>query len=316
MNKTTAAVLAAAGTAAVCASVPYFRQQNTDLAASHYVFRSPKIHGALEGFRITQISDLHNREFGAKNFLLTALVEAQLPDLLVITGDLTDSYHPDLKKALDSAARLAKLAPCYYVTGNHELRMPQEELEAFLRSLEAVGVIPLRGQAVTIERGGAGFRLIGVDADQANTDCLRRLMAERPAQELNILLSHKPHFAEAYKRSEVDLVLTGHAHGGQWRLPGLGGLYAPGQGLLPRYTAGMYQLGKTVMCVSRGIGNSSFPLRIQNKPELVTVILRGERKPSSQTEAEAGAPRREAEESAQTRNLHRQEACYESIKYV
>ena len=76
----------------------------------------------------------------------------------------------------------------------------------------------------------------------------------------------------------MDLVLTGHAHGGQWRLPVLGAVYAPGQGLLPKYTAGMNRLGKTVMCVSRGLGNSSFPLRIGNKPELVTVTLRGEKK--------------------------------------
>ena len=100
-------------------------------------------------------------------------------------------------------------------------------------------------------------------------------MEGRPAEELNILLSHKPHYADNYRKSGVDLVLTGHAHGGQWRLPVVGGVFAPGQGLMPKYTAGMYRLGGTVMCVSRGLANSSFPLRIENKPELVTVILRG-----------------------------------------
>ena len=109
MKKSTVAAVVAAGTAAVAAAaVPYFYQQNTDLTASHYVFRSPKVKGALEGFRITQISDLHNKQFGRDNRKLIALTEAQLPDLLVITGDLTDSYHPDLDRALDTAARLAK----------------------------------------------------------------------------------------------------------------------------------------------------------------------------------------------------------------
>ena len=103
-------------------------------------------------------------------------------------------------------------------------------------------------------------------------------MEDRPKDELNILLAHKPHYAKYYRQAGVDLVFTGHAHGGQWRLPLLGGLYAPGQGPLPQYTAGMYELGGTVMCVSRGLGNSSFPLRIGNKPELVTVTLRGERR--------------------------------------
>ncbi|MBQ1371614.1 MAG: metallophosphoesterase [Oscillospiraceae bacterium] len=277
MKKTTAALLGVAGTAAAIATVPYLHRQNTDLEASHYIFRSHKIGGALEGFRITQISDLHNRKFGTGNLRLLALTEAQLPDLLVITGDLTDSYRPNLQQALDTAARLAKIAPCYFVTGNHELRMEQQELEDFLRALEGVGVTPLRGEAVTLGLG-LGFRLLGVDANRASGEHLKRLMKNRPPEELNILLSHKPHYAKSYEKSGVDLVLTGHAHGGQWRLPGVGGLYAPGQGPLPRYTAGMYRLGNTVMCVSRGLAN--FPLlpRVENKPEIVTVILRGEKK--------------------------------------
>lgn len=276
MKKGPVTALAAAWTALAAASVPYFYHQNTDLTASHYTFRSPKIHGALEGFRITQLSDLHNRCYGKDNCRLLALVEAQLPDLLVITGDLTDSYHPGTERALDTVRRLAKLAPCYYVTGNHEHRMSVEQQTAFYRALEAAGVRVLRNEAVILGLD-EGFRLVGVDCNRARTDTLRALMDNRPPEELNILLSHKPHYAKFYERAGVDLVLTGHAHGGQVRLPGLGGLYAPGQGPLPKYTAGMYRLGKTVMCVSRGLGNSSFPLRVENKPELVTVILRGQK---------------------------------------
>lgn len=275
MKKGTVAAFAAAGTALAAASVPYFYHQNTDLTASHYVFRSPKVQGALEGFRITQISDLHNKVFGRDNCRLMALVEAQLPDLLVLTGDLMDSYHPDLERALDAARRFAKLSPCYYVTGNHEHRMSVERQTSFYRALEAAGVIVLRNEAVTLGLG-KGFRLIGVDCPQGRTEVLRELMADRPPEELNILLSHKPHYAKYYRQAGVDLVFTGHAHGGQFRLPGVGALFAPGQGPLPKYTAGMYRLGDTVMCVSRGLGNSSFPLRVENKPELVTVILRGE----------------------------------------
>ncbi|MBQ1409707.1 MAG: metallophosphoesterase [Oscillospiraceae bacterium] len=274
MKKATTAAIAA-GTLLAAASVPYFYHQNTDLMASHYVFRSPKVGAELEGFRITQVSDLHNREFGRDNCRLLALTEAQLPDLLVITGDLMDSYHPNLELALDAARRLAQIAPCYYVTGNHEHRMSVERQNAFYQALEASGLRVLRNQAVKL---GAGehFRLIGVDCSQGRTQTLQKLMADRPPEELNILLSHKPHYAKHYEQAGVDLVLSGHAHGGQVRLPLLAGLYAPGQGVLPKYTAGMYRLGNTVMCVSRGLGNSSFPLRVENKPELVTVTLRGE----------------------------------------
>ena len=276
MNRKTVAALAAVGTAAAAVAVPYFHRQNTEVTAAHYTFRSAKVKGALEGFRITQISDLHNREFGRDNCRLLALTEAQLPDLLVITGDLMDSYHTDLDRALNSAGRLARIAPCYYVTGNHEQRMSLRRQTEFYRALAAAGVVVLRNEAVTLGMGES-FRLLGVDCNQGRTDALLRLMADRPVDELNILLSHKPHYAQYYERAGVDLVLTGHAHGGQWRLPGVGAIYAPGQGLLPKYTAGMYRLGKTVMCVSRGLGNSSFPLRLENKPELVTVTLRGAR---------------------------------------
>ena len=275
MKKSTAILMAAAGTAAAAASVPYFHRQNTDLRASHYVFRSPKISGALEGFRIVQVSDLHNRELGKGNCMLLSLIEAQLPDLIVITGDLMDSYHTDLDRALAFARRVSAIAPCYFVTGNHEHRLSADRLKGFLEGLDKAGVCVLRNEAVLLGLG-QGFRLIGVDCQQGRTDTLTKLMEGRDPAELNILLSHKPHYAKNYEDAGVDLVFTGHAHGGQWRLPGVGGLFAPGQGPLPKYTAGMYRLGKTVMCVSRGLANSSFPLRIENKPELVTVILRGE----------------------------------------
>ncbi len=275
MKKSSIAVIAAAGTAAAAASVPYFYRQNTGMGASHYVFRSPKVSAELSGFRIVQVSDLHNREFGKGNARLLALIEAQRPDLIAITGDLMDSYHPNLDKALTFARGASKIAPCYYVTGNHEHRMTKEKLDAFLCGLSKAGVRVLRSEAVELGMG-RGFRLIGVDCQQAKTETLQRLMQDRDPGELNILLSHKPHYAEHYQKAGVDLVLTGHAHGGQWRFPLVGGIFAPGQGLLPAYTDGMYRLGDTVMCVSRGLGNSSFPLRIDNKPQLVTVTLRGE----------------------------------------
>ena len=107
MKKSTAALLAAAGAAATAAAVPYFVRQNTKLQAAHYVFRSPKVPDSLVGYRIVQVSDLHNKEFGKGNCHLLALLEAQLPDLIVITGDLMDSYHTHLDRAVDFARRAA-----------------------------------------------------------------------------------------------------------------------------------------------------------------------------------------------------------------
>ena len=173
MNRKTVAALAAVGTAAAAASVPYFHRQNTEVTAAHYTFRSAKVKGALEGFRITQISDLHNREFGRDNCRLLALTEAQLPDLLVITGDLMDSYHTDLDRALNSAGRLARIAPCYYVTGNHEQRMSLRRQTEFYRALAAAGVVVLRNEAVTLGMGES-FRL-NMQVAAAQFDAIRSL---------------------------------------------------------------------------------------------------------------------------------------------
>ena len=175
----------------------------------------------------------------------------------------------------DFAQKAARLAPCYFVTGNHEHRLEQEELKDFLSRLEQLGVTVLRNEAVTMGMGASSFRLLGVDCQQGRTDTVEKLMAGARPGQLQILLSHKPHYAENYARAGVDLVLCGHAHGGQFRLPVVGGLFAPGQGIVPKYTAGMYRLGEqTTMLVSRGLGNSSFPVRVGNPPQLCVVTLR------------------------------------------
>lgn len=274
MKKSTAAMLTA-GAAGAAAAAVWLHRENKSLQADQFVYRSPKVTGELEGYRLVQVSDLHNARFGKENCLLLALIEAQMPDCIVITGDLLDSYQVRPALACDFAQKAAAIAPTYFVTGNHEHRLEQGALKTFLARLEALGVTVLRNEAVTLGMGASSFRLLGVDCQQGGTDTVQRLMADARPDQLQILLSHKPHYAENYARAGVDLVLSGHAHGGQFRLPAVGGLFAPGQGILPKYTAGMYRLGEqTTMLVSRGLGNSSFPLRVGNPPQLCVVTLR------------------------------------------
>ena len=273
MKKSTVGALIGVGAAAAAAAVPILYRSNKKLSVSRMTFRSEKVFGALAGYRIVHVADLHNNEIGKNNWLLLAQIEVEQPDRIVISGDLLDSYHPNREVALDFAAAAAKIAPCDFVTGNHEHRMEQKELRSFLLELQARGINVLRNEAIHVYQGDEHFRLIGVDCQQGKTETLTELMQNRPVSELNILISHKPHYAEYYRKAGVDLVLCGHAHGGQFRLPILGGLYSPGQGLLPQYTAGMYRLGDTVMSVSRGLGNSSFPIRIGNPPELDVITL-------------------------------------------
>lgn len=251
---------------------------NSSPAATQVTVASGALPEAFEGFKIAHVSDLHNAVFGRKNEKLLSLIRAAKPDIIAITGDLIDSRHTDIDSALAFVEAAAEIAPVYYVTGNHESRLDFDEIEP---RLIAAGARVLRNEAEDIGRGGERIRLAGID----DPSFIRTggTAEERAAAELEqlgdgggtftVLLAHRPELVEVYAEYGAGLVLSGHAHGGQVRLPFLGGLYAPGQGLLPEYDSGLYSLGETQMVVSRGLGNSVAPLRVNNRPELVIVTL-------------------------------------------
>lgn len=255
---------------------------NTALMVSTISISSSHIPAAFSGFRIAQVSDLHNAEFGRNNAELLSLLSESRPDIIVITGDLIDAQHTDVEIALCFAQESVKIAPVYYVTGNHEAASPQ--YDTLKAGLEAAGVIVLEDETVYIERGGETISLLGL----ADPDFTIRgdMFGEVPAMvstklrnlvddesRYTILLSHRPELFETYVDGGINLVFSGHAHGGQFRLPFIGGLVAPNQGLFPKYDAGFYTDGSTSMVVSRGIGNSIIPFRFNNRPEIVLVEL-------------------------------------------
>ncbi len=258
---------------------------NTALMISTVAISDVRIPSEFSGFRIVQISDLHNAEFGEGNKILLQKISGAKPDIIVITGDLVDSRHTDIDVALDFVKKAVEIASVYYVTGNHEARLSQyKELKM---CLEEAGVIVLEDEAVQLERNGGTVTLIGlsdpkftINGDAFNevtamvSTKLNNLMNDE--QDYTILLSHRPELFDAYVSCGVDLVLSGHAHGGQFRLPLVGGLFVPNQGLFPKYDAGLYTDGSTNMVVSRGIGNSIVPLRFNNRPEIVLVELKTE----------------------------------------
>lgn len=255
---------------------------NTALMVSTISISSSHIPAAFSGFRIAQVSDLHNAEFGKNNAELLKLLSESRPDIIVITGDLIDAQHTDVEIALCFARESVKIAPVYYVTGNHEAASPQ--YDTLKAGLEAAGVIVLEDETVYIERGGETISLLGLaDPDftirgdmfgevpaMASTKLKNLIDAESG---YTILLSHRPELFETYVDGGIDLVFSGHVHGGQFRLPFIGGLVAPNQGLFPKYDAGLYTDGSTSMVVSRGIGNSIIPFRFNNRPEIVLVEL-------------------------------------------
>lgn len=233
---------------------------------------------AFSGFKIAQISDLHNAEFGTDNQKLIDILISEAPDAIVITGDLIDARRTNTEIAESFARRCMEIADCYYVPGNHEARLG-DTYDAFESALIADGVNVLRNGSVRIRKEMDAIHIIGVDdpAFAKASDAITNLDAALEAlssDDFTILLAHRPELIDEYSKWGIDLVLSGHAHGGQIRLPGIGGLYAPGQGFFPRYTSGNYMVGDTEMIVSRGIGNSAFPLRVNDRPEVVIVTLK------------------------------------------
>ena len=256
---------------------------NTALEVTEYSIHSPEIPAGFDGYRIAQISDLHNTEFGENNEDLLQMLRDTKPDIIAITGDLVDSRRTDIDVAVDFLREAVKIAPCYYVTGNHERRIAEfSVLEARLTEL---GVTVLRNESCLMERAGDSIQLMGVDdcaffAGSNGNATVRAMEAEiyrMQSDHYTVLLSHRAELAVVYDRYDVELVLCGHAHGGQFRLPLIGGIYAPDQGFFPKYTSGVHEMTDLTMVVSRGLGNSAFPLRFNNRPEVVVITLEADK---------------------------------------
>ena len=255
---------------------------NTALMVSTVTVSSNRIPTAFNGFLIAQVSDLHNAVFGENNAELLQILSECKPNIIVVTGDLVDAEHTDIDVALDFAKEAAQIAGTYYVTGNHEGSLSQyDELKT---GLESMGVVVLEDTSMQLEYNGEKVTLIGL-SDPSFT-LKGNMLGEVPAMvdtklrgligdkdDYTILLSHRPELFETYVNCGVDIVLSGHAHGGQFRLPFIGGLVAPNQGLFPKYDSGLYTKGDTNMIVCRGLGNSIIPIRFNNRPEIVLLEL-------------------------------------------
>lgn len=258
---------------------------NKALMVSEISISSDRLPSSFSGYRIAHISDLHNTQFGEENATLLQMLSELQPDIIVITGDLIDAQHTDVEVAICFAQKTIQIAPVYYVTGNHEASSSQ--YDTLKTELKDMGVTVLEDEIAYLEQDGEVIVLLGID--DPNFNIKGNLFDEVPAMVstklksmleydtvYSVLLSHRPEVFETYVACGVDLVLSGHAHGGQFRLPLIGGLIAPNQGLFPKYDAGLYTDGITNMVVSRGLGNSIISFRFNNRPEVVLVKLNAE----------------------------------------
>jgi len=251
------------------------------IVTTEYTLRYPNLPDSFDGFRIVVLSDIHAAVFGENNSKLISLAADAAPDMIAVIGDLIDKYEPgaegQLKIAQELVTGLGRIAPVYFVTGNHE--WDSKAITPLLSMLRESGVTVLRNQYVKLEAGGGVILLAGTDdpngpADMVKPDEFVRNMYDKEGRYFTVMLEHRNSHLELYSELGVDLVLSGHAHGGIIRLPFTDGLIGPNREFLPSYTNGVYAMGGTNMVVSRGIGNHTGWPRFLNNPHIVVAELR------------------------------------------
>ena len=255
--------------------------QNNGITSTEYVYTSKNLPESFKGFKITQISDYHNARRMHNKIL--AMTKKENPDIIAVTGDLFDRRRTDLIAGFELIRGLVEIAPVYYVTGNHEAKL--EKIEDIKKVIAHLGAEVMENGKVKINNNGESITLMGVDDPwfftknkviEAGRTTFRENLLEfsKDVDGFKVLLSHRPDFIHTYHDAGIDLVLTGHAHGGQFRIPFTNkGIFVPDQGLFPKYATGVKKLGDTTVVISRGIGNSSFPQRLFNRPEIVNIIF-------------------------------------------
>ncbi len=273
----------------IVALIIFLYFENNSLTSTNITIELENLPKSFDGYTIVHLSDLHNKSFGEAQERVIRQIEKARPDLIVFTGDLIDSRHYGLKNSIELMKRGIGIAPIYYVTGNHEWR--SGKFESLRELLLDIGVKVLEDTHDTIERDGHIIYIIGIDDPSKvhggnwhmqEWEVTRKSIEKAmdgifPDNHLKILLAHRPEKLTLYGEYNIDLVFAGHAHGGQIRLPFIGGVVAPNQGFFPKYTSGQHRYKDSTMVISRGLGNSIVPQRLFNRPEVVTVTLKNKR---------------------------------------
>jgi len=256
--------------------------QNNSIVLSTFDYSSNEVPKEFNNFNIVQISDLHNKNFGKEQSKLIEKIEDLSPDIIVITGDLIDRRKYNLENAMNFIDKAIKIAPIYYVSGNHEAW--SRKYSEVKSELIHADVFVMDDERIELKRNDSVINILGLSdpafitssyMDKTDTKVIEENLFNWSSLEgFKILLSHRPELFDLYSSNNMNLVFSGHAHGGQIRIPFVGGLIAPNQGFFPKYTSGSYTMNKTTMFVSRGLGNSLFPIRIFNRPEIISLTLK------------------------------------------
>lgn len=253
----------------------FYYLNNTWLQVSRYNVQLKNLPPSMDGLKVVQISDLHNAKFGRNQERLIAEVAKQKPDLILLTGDLIDRNQYDLQRSLDAVKGFVQIAPTFFVDGNHEISL--NKVPEIHQALTTLGVHVLVNDAVDFPWNNSIISIVGISDPLAGVkteDMLTKALHQVPKNRFTLLLAHRSEFAADYAKYGVDIVYTGHAHGGQIRIPGVGGLIDHQGHLFPNYLEGIIKTGETEQVISRGLGNSLFPARVFNRPEIVVTTLK------------------------------------------
>lgn len=251
------------------------------LTVTHFTVRSSKI---SEPFRIVLVSDLHEHQFGRDNEKLAEKIREQSPDLIIIDGDMINGDSENADTAVELVRALKEAAPVYYSFGNHEYSYMEAGHEDLTEELEAAGAVVLNYQSIDIDVKGNQIRLgglyeygfeTGMQSEEENERAISYLEEYADTDRYLIMCAHRPESFYPWDMADqwgIDLVLSGHLHGGQVIIPGVGGLYNSLDGFFPKFDYGQYKLGDSDMVITRGLGSNPKMLpRFNNPPEIAVV---------------------------------------------
>lgn len=251
-----------------------------------YEVKSAEIPSTFDGYKILQISDLHNEDFGEQ---ITKKITQESPDIIVLTGDMVSANDINYAVFLDFAKYLSNKYDVYYIKGNHEGDLTKENYSVLEDALNLYGIKVMDNEMRKLEKEGSYINLYGMwcnqryysraDVDEnyvIKEETVVKLLGEADEDEYNILLMHTPVYFEAYESWGADLVISGHMHGGLIRLPYLEGVCSPDRKLFPKYCYGRYEINDSTMIISSGLSRGETGFRLFNCPEIVSITLKSE----------------------------------------
>lgn len=265
----------------VCAAV-YF--DNRSIKVSKYTIKNNKIPNEFNNFKIVLLSDLHSNSFGKDNIKLIKKIKSENPNIIVMTGDMVNKYDMNFNEFFKLVKDLSKVYKIYYIVGNHEKRLSEDNMNLIIRKLEEFGVTILNDEKAIINERRDVINIYGMDLpliyyrrkknESFNIEeFLNKQMKKYTKEEFNILLVHNPLYFDYYSRYNADLILSGHVHGGMIRLPFIGAILSPERKFFPKYNSGAYEKNSRKIIVSKGLGQSKPGIRLFNRPEIVSITL-------------------------------------------